>query len=142
MVMRVQHMYPLRSIVDFEQNIDSLFDAFYSLPAAAGSGPRIDVAGYEDRTEVFAELPGVRKDDLVITVKDGVLTLKGKRNAPPIPEGATRVQGEIPAGEFARAFQLPHPVKLDGIAATLSDGILHVVLPKAEEARPKTVKIQ
>jgi HSP20 family protein len=59
-----------------------------------------------------------------------------------MPEGSGWIRKEIKAGEFSRTIELPHPVKIDAIAAELTDGLLRVVLPKADDARPREITIR
>jgi len=148
MVMRI-HRYGVpapvvRSVFDLDRNIDDLFGDFLSAqPALRFRGlPRVDVSEHADRAEVVAELPGVRKEDVHVSVDDGSLTLKWTRPETSMPEGSAWIRNEIRTGEFSRSIDLPHPVKLDAISAELTDGILRVVLPKADEARPREITIR
>lgn len=148
MVMRI-HRYgvpapTMGSVFDLDRNIDDLFGDFLSAqPALRFRGlPRVDVAEHADRTEVVAELPGVRKEDVHVSVDDGSLTLKWTRPETSMPEGSAWIRNEIRAGEFSRTIELPHPVKLDAISAELTDGMLRVALPKADEARPREITIR
>ena len=131
---------PMGSILEFEHDLDELFGAVCQRPATMAPLPRIDVASFDDRTEILAEVPGVRKEDLNITVEGNALTLAGKRNAPPVVEGWAK--REIRSGEFTRSMALPHPVDLESVSAELANGVLRIVLPKAEEVRPKSVEIK
>jgi HSP20 family protein len=148
MVMRI-HRYGVpapvvRSVFDLDRNVDDLFGDFLSLqPALRFRGlPRIDVAEHADRMEVVAELPGVRKEDVHLSVDDGWLALKWTRPETSMPEGSAWIRNEIRAGEFSRTIDLPYPVKTGAISAELTDGILRVVLPKADEARPREITIR
>src|SRR5512140_1498176 len=115
MVMRI-HRYgvpapAVKSVFDLERNIDDLFgDFLLARPTLQFRGvPRIDVTEHADRTEVAAELPGVRKDDVHVSVHDGSLTLKWTRPETSMPEGSGWIRKEIKAGEFSRTIELPHP---------------------------------
>ncbi len=129
-------------LVRFER--DPLFQNFLATPWTAGPAqlPNIDVAEYENETVVVAELPGVKKDDLKLTVHDGLLTIAGQRKSIGLPESSRWLRNEISAGSFARTIEMPHAVKGEGIFAELTDGILRVVLPKAEEARAREITVK
>lgn len=148
MVMKI-HRYmvpdrPFRNFFDFEHQIDDLFGGFLESPFVAHSRayPHVNVAEYADRTEVVAELPGVQREDVKISVQDGSLTLKGERKPNAAPENAGWIRNEIQSGEFNRTIELPHEVKLDAISAALVNGILRIVLPKAERARAREIAIR
>jgi HSP20 family protein len=73
---------------------------------------------------------------------DGVLTVSGHRKGRVLPENSRWVRSEVPTGTFSRAFELGHPVDEKEIKAELKDGMLRIVLPKAEEARPREITIR
>ncbi len=75
-------------------------------------------------------------------MQDGVLAISGERKALAIPEGSRAIRNECCGGKFNCEVDLPHEVKSDAITAELTDGVLRIVLPKAEEARPKEIKIK
>lgn len=130
------------SILDFEHNLDGMFDRVLA-PAPAGKTiPRMDVAERGNETVVVLELPGVKKEDLSITVKDGFLTISGERKPFEKQEKSLQVRSEIPRGKFRRSIELPHPVELNNVSAELVNGILQVVLPKSAEARPREIAVK
>jgi HSP20 family protein len=91
---------------------------------------------------LVAELPGVGKEDIHLSVDDGLLTISGERKMAATPDKAQWLRNEIRTGEFSRVIELPRQVNPDKITAELSNGILRVILPKAEEAKPREVKIK
>ncbi len=106
------------------------------------SQPAIDVVEDENESSVVAELPGVKKEDVKISVEDGILTIKGVRKQEEIA-GITRVlHSEIEHEPFSRSINLPHPVAIARISAELTNGILKISLPKAEKIRPRTIEIK
>ncbi len=112
---------------------------------AAGNSPSIlpvDLADTGDQFLLLAELPGTKREDLKISLHEGVLTISGERKGRAKPEDSRWVRNEIGAGKFQRSIELPAPVDGAKITATLNDGILRVTLPKAEEARPREITIQ
>ena len=147
MFVRVQHLpisSPFEPLMTFEQDIDDLFDSFMRTgsPRSGYSYPAVDVAEYENETVVVAEMPGVKKEDLKLSVHDGALTISGQRKAHLLPEHSSWLRNEIRAGEFTRTVQLPHDVNVDSISAELTNGILRIVLPKSEHVRPREIKVQ
>jgi HSP20 family protein len=132
----------LESILDFERNLDGMFDRVLSPVQAGKSTPRMDVAERGNETVVVLELPGVKKEDVSITVKDGFLTISGERRPVETQEKSLLVRSEIPVGKFRRSIELPHPVELNGVTAELANGILQVVLPKSPEARPHEIVVK
>jgi HSP20 family protein len=146
MFVRVQR-HPITSslfspLVDWNDG-DSLFDDLLTgIARPASVFPAIDMAEYENESVLVAEMPGVRKEDLKLSVNDGVLTISGERRGHKLPENSSWLRNEIESGKFTRSVQLPHDVNADGISAELTNGVLRVVLPKAEEIRPREIKVQ
>ncbi len=132
-------------VFDFEREVNSLFENFLGTPwgRVAGSGyPRLDIAESGDETVIAMELPGVKKQDLKVLVQDGLLTVSGERTSPALPEKAKWIRNEVESGSFSRTIELPHPVKQQEISAELNDGILRIHLPKAEEIRPREIRVK
>jgi len=103
--------------------------------------PTVDVSESEQVYEVKAELPGINKDNIKVSLEDNVLTLKGERKE----EAETKKKNvqihERYYGKFQRSFRLPVEVKSAEIKASYKDGVLKIEIPKAEEARPKEIAI-
>lgn len=139
--------HPLRrslfdEVADLESEIDSLFgNAQSSSRRSSSFAPALDVAEQDHDIVVVAELPGVRKEELKVTVHDDVLTVSGERKETALPEQARWIRNEIGGGSFSRSIELPVPVKSDAVTAELKNGILRIVLPKADEALPKEIRI-
>jgi HSP20 family protein len=104
--------------------------------------PPADIVEEKDKIVLTAELPGFKEDQVDIEVENGVLTLKGERQLEQRKEGKNYHRVERAYGQFVRSFTLPNNVDLDRIRADFSDGLLHVELPKREEAKPRQIKIQ
>jgi HSP20 family protein len=85
-------------------------------------------------------MPGVSKGSLEIDLRDGVLTLTGKVEA--LPEDYRALQREYQLGGYLRKFNISDRIDSAGIAATLKDGVLTLVLPRSEEARPRKIAVQ
>jgi HSP20 family protein len=148
MLVRFQRFPLLRpaweNVVDFERDVDPVFDAFLGGTVAPRTRrvPALDMHDSRDESVLAMELPGVAKEDVKISVDKELLTISGERKAPGMPEGSHPLRSEVTYGTFVRTLELPHPVKVEAISAELNDGILRVVLPKAEEARPHTISIK
>jgi HSP20 family protein len=110
--------------------------------SAVKSFPAIDVAEHENEFVLLAEMPGVKKEDLKLTVENNALTLSGVRKPYEVPQEARVLLNEVRVSEFSRSFEFPSDVEVDKIAAELQNGLLRVVLPKAERARVKRIEIQ
>ncbi len=101
----------------------------------------LDVAENGDEVVVVAEIPGVKKDDIKVMLQDGVLTISGEKKAAGLPDDARRHRAERDSGKFSRSLALPAAVNASAVSAELKDGILRVVIPKAEEARPREIRV-
>jgi HSP20 family protein len=130
--------------VNFDEPISELVREYLSdeyLPFTS-SQPAIDVTENENESRIVAELPGVKKEDISITVEDGWLTLKGERKSSE-PSDVTKIlHREIEYQPFSRSIKLPHEVNVNEISAGLENGILKITLPKAEAARPRSIEIK
>jgi HSP20 family protein len=138
---------PLQQLSSLRDEIDRLFESPFSLlqekqPFFTNWGPALDL--YEDKDNIYlkAEVPGVKKDDIEITLHEGTLTLSGERKGDKRVEGAIPLRGERFVGRFSRSVTVPTPVETDKVTASYREGILSVVLPKAEEAKPKQIQIK
>jgi len=129
-----------------DREINSLVKTFWGEPSCAngpgGWNPKVDVAELEDRYEVQAEVPGLTKEDVTVTLKDGVLTIEGeKKQSGETSENGYR-RSERVYGKFSRSFNLGDRVSADKISAAYKDGVLTVTLPKAEEVKPKAIEVE
>jgi HSP20 family protein len=138
-------LLPFGGILEFEKDIDSLFQEFLGGSRSQGFAPgcpAMDIAEHGNETVVVLELPGVKKEDLKVVVEDGILTVSGERKEHALPENSRWVRNEIAAGTFSRSIELPHAVKDQGISAELVNGLLTIVLPKADEVRPRQISVK
>jgi HSP20 family protein len=114
--------------------------------AAAGSGPAwapaLDISERKDAYLVTVELPGVRMDDLRITLEDGLLTIQGERHLANDASEQQFHRVERRYGAFRRAITLPAHVVADAVEAWFEDGVLQVLVPKAEQAKPKRIQVR
>jgi HSP20 family protein len=104
--------------------------------------PAVDVLERDDAFEVKAELPGLKKEQVKITLRDDILTIRGEKKQEPEEEKRQYRRSERSYGMFQRSFTLPASVRHDKIDATFQDGVLTVVLPKSEEAKPRDIEVK
>jgi len=104
--------------------------------------PLMNVYDDKEKIVVTAELPGLGKDQVAITFSDGVLQLSGKQQPLAKTKGITVIRKERSEGEFEKTLRIPTKIKRDAINASFNNGILTITLPKAEEAKPKTIAIE
>jgi HSP20 family protein len=110
--------------------------------SAAPGYPAMNVWTDENSAIVTAELPGVKIDDIDISVEKDTLTLRGSRRAEETAEDATFHRRERRYGDFQRAFRLSFRVDPDGVEAELKNGVLSILLPRAEADKPKKIEIK
>jgi HSP20 family protein len=104
--------------------------------------PAMNVWTSKDGAVLTAELPGVKPDDIDISVVGDTLTLSGTRQAEERSEGTTYHRRERGFGKFTRSFQLPFHVDAGKVEAHFESGVLHVSLPYAEEDKPKKITVK
>ena len=112
-----------------------------SANAAAAWRPAVDIRETAEDYAISFELPGTEKEDVSVEIHDNVLTVEGEKKATEVAEGERRHHNERVFGSFTRTFTLPNEVEGDGVRATFRNGVLTVEIPKAEEQKPKVVKI-
>lgn len=137
---------PFSALDSFRREMDRMFaeyDRGLAAPArrlGQGAWPRVELFDTGSALLVRAELPGVRREDLEITVHESTLTLKGKRGDD-APEGYTAHRRERGAVEFTRTFGLPTKVDQEQAHARLRDGVLLLSLAKAAEVQPRQIPV-
>ena len=103
--------------------------------------PPVDIFETGDSIVIRAELPGISKEDIALEVKDNTLSIKGEKKFEKDIKEENYHRVERSYGAFQRAFSLPGTVQQEKVKAKFKDGILEVTLPKAEEAKPKQIKV-
>jgi HSP20 family protein len=132
---------------DFERmrrELDSFGRWFEGDLPGAGSAevyPALNISEDKDNVYVRAEVPGVPPVELEISVEGETLIIKGERKACPADEKTSFHRREIECGRFSRAVTLPTRVKVEKIGAASKNGILKITLPKAEEVKPRQIKV-
>ncbi|MGF1657394.1 MAG: Hsp20/alpha crystallin family protein [Verrucomicrobiales bacterium] len=147
----IRYQQPQRADVDpltalarqFDQLWDSPFNSVFRASEAMGDwAPALDIYEEKDSLVVLAELPGLDKESIEVSLENGLLSIFGERKTESeSPEGARVLRTERTYGRFSRSVRLPINVDADKVNASYKDGILTVRLPKAEEAKPKQITI-
>lgn len=140
---------PFKELEDISDRLSTLFGR---TPVRSGKGkeamtmaewaPLVDITEDEKEFLIKAELPEVRKEDVKVTVEDGVLTLTGERKMEKEEKGRKHHRIERSYGMFTRSFTLPETTDAGKVSAEFKDGVLTVRLPKTETARPRTVEVK
>ncbi len=104
--------------------------------------PTVDISETEGEYLLKAELPEVKKEDVKITVEDGVLTIQGERRRETEEKAKKFHRIERSYGRFVRTFTLPDSVDEAGVKAVYTDGVLNLRLPKSEKAKPKQIEVK
>lgn len=141
--MQLAHWSPFREMEDFFSHFQRGFGSPAVLPGDGGTNlwaPVVDITETPKEYLVRAELPGMSKEEVKITVDEGVLTLSGERRFEQTDEKRHRTERSY--GCFERSFSLPSDVAADRIAADYKDGILSLHLPRSEQKKPKSVEVR
>jgi HSP20 family protein len=127
-----------------QRDMNRLMQSFPSFSGAqvAPSFPAINVWLSEEGAVVTAELPGVKPEDLDISVVGETLTLTGSRQPEELKEGEEYHRRERRFGKFTRTFQLPFTVEANNVDAKFDKGILHIALPRAEAEKPRKISVK
>jgi len=129
---------------DYPRTLDNLIEDFFITDSVASPRvfPAVDITEEGNEIKVVAELPGVKKEDIKISVENNVLTLSGERKPYEIPENAKVILNEVRVRNFNRSIQFERDIEVDKISAELTDGVLRIVLPKAESAKVRTIEVK
>ena len=103
--------------------------------------PRVDIVETEDALEILADMPGVTRDGVEVTLEQRVLRIRGRAELP-LPEGVAPLHLEYEPGDYERAFTLSEAVDPAGIEARVRDGVVHLRLPKAGPAKLQRVEVR
>jgi HSP20 family protein len=137
---------PFREMISLRQAMDRLFeDSFVRFPYLPGSGTGefpIDVYQTKDDLVVKAALPGVKPEEVEITVSEDTITIRGEHTEEQETKEDDYLHRERYYGAFSRSVAIPVKVKGEKAEATFEEGVLTLTLPKAEEVKPRQVKIK
>lgn len=141
-ITRVSTWPSLGRLTDLRDEIDRFFEAPLSRTSELlGWAPAFDVYEENDNFVVKAELPGMKKEDINVSLHEGNLIISGERKSETKSGGAEVYRAERFFGKFQRAVALPSTVATNNVKAEYKDGILTVTLPKSEEAKPKQIEV-
>jgi len=134
---------------NLQSTMNRLFEDFetaFTRPAVTRahrrSGPRAQLRDGGDALRLLADLPGLRREDIELSVVGEKVTLKATPQANPIPEGFTALHRERQTAAVEWSFELPYPIDAAAASATLDQGVLSVSLPKAPEAKPRNIPVK
>jgi HSP20 family protein len=138
---------PSRDIVSLRDMMDRLFeDAFVTPRGALTTSGRGDLAldMYETKDDVVvkAALPGVKPDDVDITITGDTLTIRGEMQQENEDEEGNYIRRERRYGEFVRSITLPNGLQVDKAEASFDNGVLTLKIPKSEQAKPKRIQVK
>jgi HSP20 family protein len=145
--MAIVRWEPFRDLMTTQREFDRLFKEAFSPMFGEGElstrtwAPPVDIYENENNIVLKAELPGVDPKDVEVRVEDSTLYLKGERKFEKETKEENYHRVERSYGSFARSFSLPNSINADKVKAEYKDGLLTLTLPKREEAKPKTIKI-
>jgi HSP20 family protein len=139
-------MVSIARYTPFEDAFDDLFRGFLANPSVARNGVaqfRVDVTENENAYNLRAEIPGVKKDDIQITVDGDTVAISAEvRNEKEVKNGERVLRTERQYGKAYRAFALGQPVDEAAASAKYADGVLELTLPKKAEAQAKRITVQ
>lgn len=143
---------PMKELEDMRRDMERLFDEFFEpihrrrrwwpKPAEGVIVPNIDMYERKDEIVVRVEIPGVDKNDIDLTITEDSLTIKGEVKKGEEVKDEDYYAREINYGSFTRTIALPVDVDSSKAKATYKNGILEIILPKKEEAKPKEIKVE
>lgn len=137
---------PLNEFLSLSDRMNRMFQGpamriLTPVEPASGWLPPVDIHEETDRFVVQAEVPGVRSEDIDVSLEDNTITLRGEKKPEKVVDGENACRLERFYGTFSRSFVLATRINPEQIKATFKDGVLEVIVPKAEEVKPKRIKI-
>ncbi len=139
---------PLRRWGLFDEDFDRVFEGFFrplrwvEEATSEALAPSTDIIERDNEYVIRADLPGVKKDDIDITLEDGVLTITAQAQSETEEKGERLIRRERHYGRYMRSLRLGTQVDASRIKAQYKDGVLELVLPKAEEVKPKKISVE
>jgi HSP20 family protein len=144
-ITEMRTMAPFRGVSTLQDQINRLFsDAFERTEGESNLtawAPAVDISENEHELLVKADLPGIDPKELDIRVENNVLTIRGERKFEKKVDQDNYLRVERTYGSFSRSFALANTVNAEGIKADYQNGVLTLVVPKREEAKPKQIKV-
>jgi HSP20 family protein len=150
-MVRMTQWNPAGEAATLNQRMERLFDEMLGRglwrtaeerPLRGTWVPAINILEREDAIVIQADLPGLKAEDVEVTVEEGILSIRGERKLEEVNEGETYHRVERLYGSFERTFTLPNSVDTSKIDARFKNGEMLLTLPKREESKPRSVKIK
>ena len=120
---------------------DSFSESHDSTSATAQWSPHVDILEYDDRFELYADMPGIGTNAIELSLENNVLTVTGERAKLATSDEQRNVRYERPTGKFYRQFVLPNVADTDDITASSNDGVLQVIIKKKAEAKARKIEV-
>lgn len=143
--MTIVRWAPFRDMLNIQDEMNRLFNTYFAKSSDKEEGmvwhPFVDISESNNEITVTAEVPGMTKEDIKVSIQDNVLTLSGEKKQEKQGKGKNYHRIERAFGVFERSFSLPVSVQSDKVKAAYKDGILTITLPKSEEAKPKEISV-
>ena len=136
---------PFRDMLSLRADMDRLFSSLFGGFREEREGfwaPIVDIEEDNENITVKAEIPGMKKDDIKVSVKGNMLTITGERKQESETKEKTFHRVERSYGKFSRMITLPSDVEADKVKASYKDGILNITLPKPEAIKPKHIDVE
>jgi len=146
--MSITRWEPFHELVSLRQAMDRLFEDSFVRPSqlasvfGKGLTPPVDMYEADNEVVVKVALPGVKPEELDINITGDTLTIKGETKVKQETKQENYLRQECCYGAFARSLTLPAGLKTDKAEASLDNGMLTLAIPKAEEAKPKVIKVK
>ena len=139
---------PFRELEEMSDRLNRMF----ARPATRTNGketivvadwtPTVDISETDGEYQIKAEIPDVKKEDVKVTLEDGVLTIQGERKQEKEEKGKKYHRVERTYGSFVRSFSLPDLIDEEKVKAEFKDGVLNLHLHKSEKAKPKAIEVK
>lgn len=133
------------ALAEFKQAVTNLYDQVVSLVPDLGFGrefPKHELRVEDDGYRALVELPGLKRDEIDVSVLGRTLTVSGERARLEPPEGGRMLRSERPAGQFELTVRLPGEVDAVAVGAQMRDGVLDIRLPKATGTRGRSIQVE
>jgi len=136
-----------RTTLSFRNEFDRIFDSFFSMSdeeetSLAAFTPAVDIEDKEKEYLISVELPGIKKDDIIMNISGNLLSISGQKNQEKKTENENYHRTERVFGSFQRSFRLPEISDQENISAEFKDGVLNVSIPKMKESISKNINIK
>jgi len=144
MVFREFFTEPWQGLDMLQQEMNRLFGEFFPTPERTARFPLVNMWGTENEVVITAELSGINANELELNVVADTLTIQGKRIPPPEGEAKDVVyhRKERVMGDFKRTLKLPFRIEAEKVEAKYEKGVLEIKLPRAEQDKPRQIKVQ